>query len=205
MSSILINLMSTHDLQDMTNPIDGVGEADRQDMSGVVARSAADLLGASLTARATGSEPGDQTIGSREPAGDADRSGESRPRLGGSTGPVYSGPTNRSSNPRPAGRGVPHGRPPPGSESPPSPVETPPGSNRVSPGVIEDADRFDVPAAVLAGDPGWARTNDLPLRRRLLYPAELRSLGARRPQKPRVPSGVKDSSRRAKRRARARP
>jgi hypothetical protein len=25
------------------------------------------------------------------------------------------------------------------------------------------------------GDPGWARTSDLPLRRRLLYPAELRS------------------------------
>ena len=29
------------------------------------------------------------------------------------------------------------------------------------------------------GDPGWIRTTDLPLRRRLLYPAELRGHGPR--------------------------
>ncbi len=39
------------------------------------------------------------------------------------------------------------------------------------------------------GDPGRARTYDLPLRRRLLYPAELRSQDAKRHQKPRGSPG----------------
>jgi hypothetical protein len=42
---------------------------------------------------------------------------------------------------------------------------------------------FDIDLSVIIGDPGKARTCDLPLRRRLLYPAELRGLPRLTPER----------------------